>query len=574
MKKPLLLSKGIHDISETSNRIYQFGIVALLFTVIAIINDLIYGLTLSACLVAGLFLTMAFTLWLNKKGYGTFTKFSIVVLISTFLLVIAFAEGLKTGGYLYFLPVMFALPFLVNNSKNYVFELALYFTIPVSCFSGVLFFCDDKSSWQNISDDVYQKMFYTNSFSIMALSAVFSYLSIYLERKYAQALMEQKNRAEDAVEARTKFLSNMGHELRTPLNGIIGATNLIRNDQSLPGQTKYLDILKYCSDHMLGLVNDILDFNKIEQDKLELHPTRCNLKNILTQSALPFYSRFEEKHLDLKLIIDEKLDAIILADDVRLVQVINNILSNAIKFTDKGYVKLEATVEKEEAGKMHVLFSIEDTGIGIPQDLQHRIYDSFWQVNNESTRKYGGTGLGLTICQRLLHLMNSTLKLQSVEDKGSRFYFKIDFPVVSDKREASYKQEAEITNLAGYRILIAEDNLINMMIAKKILEDWHAEVTPCENGKIALEAIANDSNYNLILMDLEMPEMDGYTALKELKMTHPHIPVLAFTAALMDNYMFEDLLAQGFTDCVLKPFQPLHLLAKIKKHALQEALAI
>ena len=195
-------------------------------------------------------------------------------------------------------------------------------------------------------------------------------------------------------------------------------------------------------------------------------------------------------------------------------------------------------------------------------------------MNNESTRKYGGTGLGLTICQRLLHLMNSTLKLQSVEHKGSRFYFKIDFSIVGNKREASYKQEPEITNLAGYRILIAEDNLINMMIAKKILEDWHAEVTPCENGKIALEAIANDSNYNLILMDLEMPEMDGYTALKELKMTHPHIPVLAFTAALMDNYMFEDLLAQGFTDCVLKPFQPLHLLAKIKKHALQEALAI
>ncbi len=557
----------VHDVTETSNRVFQFGAIALLFAFLTIITNVIHGNTLSTILVSAMFICMALILWLNKYGYGTITKIAIVSVISIFIMIIAFAEGRDTGGYLYFLPVLFALPFLINNSKSYLWEVVTYFSITITCFAIVLVFCDERSTWQHISDETYTKMFYINNFSIVVLSAAFSYLSIYLERKYAKALVIQKNKAEDAVEARTKFLSNMGHELRTPLNGIIGATNLIRNGSSLPEQQKYLDILKYCSDHMLGLVNDILDFNKIEQDKLELHPSKCNLKHILTQSLLPFYNRFEEKQLELKLEIDPELDALIMADDVRLVQVINNMLSNALKFTEKGYVKLEARLKKHEEGKMEVLFSVQDTGIGIPTDVQHRIFDSFWQVYNESTRKYGGTGLGLTICQRLLQLMNSKLLLESTQDKGSKFYFTITFPVVSINQPSSIKGETDLSDLSGYRILIAEDNLINMMIAKKILEDWKAVVTPCENGKIAMDVLAKDNNYNLVLMDLEMPEMDGYTALKEIKLLHGHLPVVAFTAALMDNNMYTSLVEQGFKDCILKPFQPAHLLSKIKKYA-------
>jgi signal transduction histidine kinase len=567
MKQPLTFKNDIHDITETSNRTLQFGVVALLFAFITIVANIINRNFLSTWLVTGLFVSMGLILLLNKKGYGTLTKISTVVIISVFITLLAFAEGLKAGGYLYFLPVLFALPFLVNNSRYYTLELATYFMVPITCFGIVLFFCEERSSWQHISDDVYKRMFYTNSFCIMLLCAVFAYLSIYLERRYAAALVEQKEKAEDAVEARTKFLSNMGHELRTPLNGIIGATNLIRKEPANDEQGKYLDILKYCSDHMLSLVNDILDFNKIEQDKLELHPTKCNLKHILSQSTLPFYNRFEEKNLELRLIVDQRLDTTILVDDVRLVQVINNMLSNALKFTDNGYVKLEAQLVKEEPGLVHVLFAVEDTGIGIRKDLQDKIYNSFWQVYNESTRRYGGTGLGLTICQRLLQLMNSSLHVQSHEGKGSRFYFTIAFPVVKTTSLPNAVNVPDTSDLTGYRILVAEDNLINMMIVKKILEDWNAEITTCENGKIAIDTLEKDDQFSLVLMDLEMPEMDGYTALDIIRQKHVHLPVLAFTAALMDNVMFDDLIARGFRYCILKPFQPLQLLAKIKKHA-------
>jgi signal transduction histidine kinase/CheY-like chemotaxis protein len=572
MDKFLVLDSAIHDIKETSKRTYQFGLVALVFALITLVANIVHGNWLSAYLVAGMFVSMLLILWINKKGKAI-TKILTVLTLSIFITVIAFAEGLKTGGYLYFIPVFFALPFLINNSKNYIKELSLYFTIPITCFATVIFFVEEKSSWQYIPDRVYQKMFYTNNFCILLLCAVFAFLSIFLERKYAAALVEQISKAEDAVEARTRFLSNMGHELRTPLNGIIGATNLIRKSPYLPEQSKYVDILKYCSDHMLGLVNDVLDFNKIEQDKLELHPGQYNISNILSQSILPFKDRFEEKQIELRLIIDPKINATVLVDDVRLVQVLNNMLSNALKFTEKGYVKLEANLHKIEQDKLFVDFSIEDTGIGIHKHQQQKIFNSFWQVYNESTRKYGGTGLGLTICQRLLGLMDSSLQVHSEEGKGSKFYFTIGFPILEYKVKKNQPVKAvESDNLKGMRILVAEDNVINMMIVKKILGDWKAEVTECENGRIAVEKLQEDSSYNLVLMDLEMPEMDGYTAVKEIKGFAAHVPVLAFTAALMDNVMYEGLLQKGFEDCVLKPFQPQHLMSKIKKYALQPKL--
>jgi CheY-like chemotaxis protein len=374
----------------------------------------------------------------------------------------------------------------------------------------------------------------------------------------------QIKKTEEAMEARSRFLSNMGHELRTPLNGIIGATNLLRKGNSFPEQKEYLSILKYCSDHMLGLVNDILDFNKIEAGQLDLHPSPINLQHLLQQSALPFQNRFVEKQLELKVIIDTGLNQTVLADDLRLVQVINNLLSNALKFTEKGFVKLQADVVNKRDDILTVKFAVEDTGIGIKLKDQQKIFGSFWQVVNETTRKYGGTGLGLTICDKLLQLMNSSMKVDSTEGIGSTFHFTINFRIVA--REDDKAVVKNVSDLRGMRILLAEDNPINMIIARKMLEDWNADVTTAEDGEEALKLLEIDSNYDLILLDLEMPRIDGYSAVKEIKRLYPHLPVLAFTAALMDNEMLLKLLNIGFLDCVLKPFQPIDFLGKIRKY--------
>jgi CheY-like chemotaxis protein len=560
----------VHDIKETSKRISQFGKIAIGFAVITVVSNIIYGNHLSTLLVGVFIVALLLLLHTNKKGYVLFTKITAIAFLNTHFILITLAEGTKTGGYLYYCPLLFAIPFIVDNTKSYKREVALYFVITLVSFIVTMAVCSETSSWQYISPSIQKQMYFCNLFSVVSLCACFAYLSIYLERQYVRAILAQVKKTEEAMEARSRFLSSMGHELRTPLNGIIGATNLLKKGESLPSQQQYLDIQKYCSDHMLGLVNDILDYNKIEAGKLQLHPIQVNLKQLLKKSILPFTNKFEEKKVDLLLNIDDKLDRVVLADDLRLVQVLNNILSNALKFTDVGYVKLSASLVDTDGDNLSVLFSVEDTGIGISEEDQEKIFDSFWQVYDESTRKYGGTGLGLTICERLLQLMGTCLELESKEGKGSRFYFTASLPVSIIKCVDVPVDTINDAPLQGVRILLAEDNVINMMIAKKMIEDWQGEITTAEDGEVALKHLCNDSNYDVILLDLEMPNIDGYTAVKEIKNLYPEIPVIAFTAVLMDDEMIKKLVAIGFDDCILKPFKPLELLRKIRNYSEQK----
>jgi signal transduction histidine kinase len=560
------LVSPMHDIKETAKRISQFGKIAIGFAVITIVTNVIYGNHLSTLIVTNFISALLFILYMNSRGHLLFTKIASIVYLNFHFILISLAEGTKTGGYLYYCPLLFAIPFIVDNSKEYKREVALYFILTLLSFIFTISVAGETSSWQKIPPAIQNKMFYSNLFSVISLCACFAYLSIFLERQYVRAILLQVRKTEEAMDAKSRFLSCMGHELRTPLNGIIGATNLLKKQYSLPEQQEYLDIQKYCSDHMLGLVNDILDYNKIEAGKLQLHPSKANIKDLLQQSILPFYNRFEEKQVALLLDVDDKLDREVLADDLRLVQVLNNIISNALKFTDTGYVKLSASLVDAEPESLSVLFSIEDTGIGINKINQEKIFDSFWQVFDESTRKYGGTGLGLTICERLLQLMGTCLELESKEGKGSRFYFTAKFPLSTIRNIDVPVEEDRTIQLLGTRILLAEDNVINMLIARKLIEDWQAELTTAEDGEIALKRLSEDSNYDLILLDLEMPNMDGYTAVQVIKKLYPHIPVLAFTAVLMDEEMVQKLRAVGFDDCILKPFEPRELLTKLRKY--------
>jgi signal transduction histidine kinase len=557
----------LFDMKEVSKRSIQFIGVGVIITSGLIPVHIYDGHYLSAIITA-IFAVFLGGVWLmHKKGATRYTTVISIIGINIFLTVFNFTEGIKMGDYLFFFPMLFALPFLVRNKKKYTREVFLYFIFTAVCFCISVSISPEVSPWQTITDEQYGSIFYINAICAVLMSAVFAYLGIYFERKYAAVLLDQKNRTEEAMKARSQFLSQMGHELRTPLNGIIGASNLLTKNNTLPEQTEYLNILKYCSNHMLELINNILDYNKIEAGKLDIHLTEMNLKQLIQNSVLPFSNRFDEKKLELKVDIDPELDVNVMIDDIRMIQILNNLISNALKFTDNGCVKLKVLLKTREGQMIDVVFAVEDTGIGIKESDFPKIFESFGQVYTSTTRQYEGTGLGLSISQRLLRLMNSKLELESEAGKGSIFSFSVRLKQTSTNKAQHSATKMQNTDLSGMRILIAEDNVINMLIAKKIMADWNVNLTTAENGLKALQSLESDSNYNIILLDLEMPEMDGYTAVREINKLYPGIPVLAFTAALIDQDMYSDLRNTGFVDAVLKPCQPMELFSKIRQYA-------
>ncbi len=383
-------------------------------------------------------------------------------------------------------------------------------------------------------------------------------------------LIIYKESVEKAGRAKARFLSSMSHELRTPLNGIIGTSNLIKSETNLPESIqKHIDVLLYSSEHMLGIINDILDFSKIDAGKLELKKQSFNVKKCMDNLVGPFESQFKNKNL--QLIIDQSPElenAQVVSDEVKLSQVITNLLSNSLKFTLEGKVTLMVKVKNTNDEKITIQFEVKDTGIGIPKDKQEEIFQGFAQVHAaELSRRFGGTGLGLTISEKLVNIFGGKLEVESEPERGSRFYFTITFQTAA-KTQPFNEKIAAATNdidIRGVKILIVEDNEINATILKSFLKKWEIQIKEAGNGVHALELLKYH-RFDLILMDLEMPEMDGYTAIKIIRKTDTTTPVLAFTATLLEN--MDTMLAEaGFDGYVLKPFRPAELKAKIEKYA-------
>lgn len=378
-------------------------------------------------------------------------------------------------------------------------------------------------------------------------------------------LMKAKERAEVAAHVKARFLSNMSHELRTPLNGIIGSTNLLLQEEFLQTQKQHLDVLKYSSEHMMVLINDILDFNKIEAGKLELAAAPVNIKEFAQKVIAQFSRSVQEKGLKFITEIDDRLDTEYLTDETRLNQILSNLLSNAIKFTHSGSITFSVSKLFSTSSKSTVHFLVKDTGIGIAPSKHKEVFESFTQADINTTRKYGGTGLGLTITKKLINIFGSELRLESMEGKGSAFQFTVEMPINENRKE--YISEHKATqpgSLLGVRILIAEDNPVNLSVARRFLLKWGVELTEAKNGVEAVQKFKSGV-YDLVLLDLEMPEMDGATALVEIKKIQPQAIVLAFTAAVYDN-MVDDLIQKGFLDFIHKPFRPEELHAKITQY--------
>lgn len=380
-------------------------------------------------------------------------------------------------------------------------------------------------------------------------------------RNYETELIKAKRKAEAESDAKARFLSTVSHEIRTPLNAIIGIGNLIHQTPLNEAQKEYARILLLSSENLLNLVNNLLDLSKLEANKISLEKRPFNLFELIEFVESVFDARATEKEIDLIVSIDENIPEHLLGDSVKLNQILFNIIGNSIKFTNYGSVMLEVNLIAKDKKQATVEFQVTDTGIGIEKDKLENVFQEFSQASYDVGREFGGTGLGLTICQRLLQLYNSELIVSSEYGKGSEFSFQIVYDINEHHTPSNKSAIASFDDhiFDDYRVLIVDDNKDNIFIASQYLKQWNVPYDTATNGEEALEMVKLDI-FDLILMDMQMPIMNGFECSKEIrKLKLSKSPtIVAFSASTKEEIM-KDLLEADIDDHLSKPFQPKEL---------------
>ena len=366
-----------------------------------------------------------------------------------------------------------------------------------------------------------------------------------------------------AKQAKEKFMANMSHEIRTPINGISGMATLLASAESKAESEKYLSAIQKSAESLQVIIDDILDLSIIESGKLKFEKIGFFIRDQLESLYNTFIHQAKRKDLTLSYEIDPEADIIVKGDPHRLNQILINLISNALKFTHIGRIDIDISLKMKRKGLYHISFDISDTGIGILRDKLEKIFDSFTQADESVSRRYGGTGLGLTITKQLIDLHKGSIKVRSVENKGTTFSVVLPFEKGTEK-DLKVEQEKEILSaedLGGLNILLVEDNDVNRLYAMKLMSKWKIEVTEASNGNIAIDELKG-KNFDLILMDVQMPVMDGFeaTSIIRNRFTPPKstTPIVALTANAIkgDN---EKCLAAGMDGYLSKPFQPSEL---------------
>jgi PAS domain S-box-containing protein len=392
-----------------------------------------------------------------------------------------------------------------------------------------------------------------------------------------EQLIAAKELAEYSVRIKEEFLANMSHEIRTPLNGIVGMTHLLSQTELSTEQQQFMRAIRFSADSLMVIINDILDLAKIESGKLQIEESRFNVRQVLKDVIGIFSIKTQEKGVEIFTKVKDNVPESLLGDSVRLNQILLNLIGNAVKFTQEGFIGVSVELNESNTEHTEVMFSVKDTGIGIAKDKLMVIFESFTQATGDTTRKFGGTGLGLAICKKLVELQGGKLLVNSQLGRGSEFTFSILYKKLSPTVAAIQSSPTVDfpTELpSSVRILLAEDNEINRIIILTMLNKWQevmVHVDVAGNGKEVLEMM-KINEYDLILMDCQMPEMDGYTATRiirrDMEGDKQRIPIIAITASAL-KHDEEKVFESGMDDFIPKPFDPKQLFEKITKAVLR-----
>ena len=498
-----------------------------------------------------------------------------------------FLEGIKIISLQFMLLLIVMSYYLLGNKWGIFYSLVsiLFMTINFSFYGQNAMIASANSAE-------------TDSFSFLVIFSFNFLLLIYLQyhffnafnstikqlntKQQEEALLNNKLKeaivvSDQLSKAKSNFLSTISHELRTPLNGVIGMSNVLILDSPREDQKENLNILKFSANNLMNLINAVLDINKIESGKIEIEKAPFKIFNLANNIYLTFKDRAERKGLNFNLIINNDLHSIgIIGDQTRLTQILSNLLENAVKFTKTGAVNFSIKLIEKQDNEIKLQFCISDTGIGIPADKQELVFESFAQASTSTTRNYGGTGLGLAIVKNLLELHDSTIIIKSELNIGTSFTFDICYNLFNfdtqEHTEPTYKI-VEDMDISELKILIAEDNQMNILLMRKLLAKWNISPDFAANGSEAVEAF-KIKDYDLILMDIHMPVMDGYEASIIIRnftdKEKATVPIIALTASVAMDVR-NKITDAGINDFVSKPFSPDELKAKLEQIALQKA---
>ncbi len=408
--------------------------------------------------------------------------------------------------------------------------------------------------------------------SIVAILAIVILGTVIIKRLLEQLrlinkLALEKERADNSAKIKEQFLANMSHEIRTPINAVVGFSNLLQKTPLQNEQKQFVDLIQTSGENLLAVVNDILDISKLEAGMMRISKNPFNIREKCMANEMMFYHKAREKSISFSSKIDQNIPDMLVGDAERLNQVMTNLINNAIKFTSEGEVNVEIKMKNKTSGKVDLLFSVKDSGIGIPANKISAIFERFEQADSETSRQYGGTGLGLSIVKKIINLQGGEISVQSEPGRGSDFMFTISYDYIDTSEkpvDSAASQKLIKTEFNSIKALVAEDNVMNQTLLKFILKQWNFEYDLAENGQQAVQLIQKNK-YDIVLMDIQMPVMDGYEAAQRIRKDFDKIPIIAMTAHVLPTER-EKCINAGMNDYISKPLKEAEFLTLLKKY--------
>ena len=498
---------------------------------------------------------------ISRRGNLTVARFIYLIAFNLSVAITSSFIG-KAGSVEFILMFAMGLPFLFFSFRRERMYIVIFPLLSMVLWS--LLYVTDFNLFTTTKLDVLMAGRYIYPISILTTSIFTTYQLVFFSvsnLQFFSRIHSEREKAIEASNAKSKFLTMMSHEIRTPLNAITGLSHILGDTNPREDQRDNIEALNYSGKILLNLLNNVLDFSKMESSGIQLNPVPADIKAAAKQMKQIHGPSCLKKGISLELEIDDELPSVWLDID-RFNQAINNLISNAIKFTEKGSVTLKIKKQEEKTGSILVRIEVIDTGFGIAQEQLETIWEPFTQASMSTDRFYGGTGLGLPIVKSVLEAMGSTVKIESDIGTGSRFYFDLELKTASDGR-ADHNIERKERNLKGRRILLVEDNKINIMVCRQVLEKANLVVDVAFDGLMAVNMV-KENNYDVVLMDIQMPVMDGYTSAMEIRKFNTTLPILALSASVFLEVR-DKILQSGMNGFVFKPFNPEELFNRIEE---------